>query len=110
VDGRDAGRLGDDGVPAVEVGGERRGRDAQEVAVTVTVQGDGVAARRDLGRERRLTLDLLADQEERRARARSVQGGEDRGRALRMRAVVERQRDLVRAAGQAARDAERRAQ
>ena len=44
----------------------------------------------DLGRERRAPLHLLADQEERRLRARPREHLEDGGRALGVRPVVER--------------------
>ena len=59
----------------------------------VAVQGDRVARGGDLGRECWPALDLLADQEERRPRASAREELEDGRGALRMRAVVEGQRD-----------------
>ena len=60
-------------------------------------------------RERGVALDLLADEEERRAHAGAREQLEHRRRALRVRAVVEGER-VARAAGRAILDAERRAQ
>jgi len=79
----------------VEVGGERSRRAAEQQRVAVAVQGDLVACRGDLGGERRAPLDLLADEEERRGHACRCEQLEHGGRALRMRAVVERERDPV---------------
>ena len=56
---------------------------------------------RDLARERGVALDLLADEEERRGCAAGGERLEDRGRAARMRAVVERQVDRGAVAGRA---------
>ena len=61
--------------------------------MTVAVDADRVARGRDLGGERRVAPDLLADEEERRAHAGPLQHGERGGRSLRVRAVVEGQRD-----------------
>ena len=61
--------------------------------MAVAMDAHLVARRHDLGGERRSAPHLLADEEERRAHAAAVQGGERRGRALRVGAVVEGQRD-----------------
>ena len=63
----------------------------------------------DLARERRVALDLLADEEERGGHALAGEHLEHRGRALRVRPVVERER-IARAARRAILDAERRPQ
>ncbi len=75
--------------------------------MAVSVDRHGVTRGDDLGCERRMRTDLLADEEERRVRAGAGEDLEYRGRALRMRAVVERQRDTrrVRAAQRHAQDA-----
>ena len=80
----------------LEVGGHGAGSQAQEVAVAVAVQPDGVARGDDLGGQRGRAPHLLADEEERRRRAGVLEDVEHRGRALRVRTVVERQRDRVR--------------
>src|SRR5207248_6130067 len=100
-----ARRAGDDVERAVEVVREAAGRTSEEQRVPVAVQGDLVAGGCDLGRERWIALDLLADEEECRARVRGPQQLERRRRALRMRPVVERQCDPR--ARPAQRDAER---
>src|SRR5919197_5939300 len=64
--------------------------------MAVAVEADVVAGSDDLGRELRSALDLLADEEERRPRVRSLQERENRRRSGRMRSVVERERDRIR--------------
>ena len=59
----------------------------------VAVHRDLVPRRRDLGGERREPLDLLADEEERRRHAEAREQLEHGRRPLRMRPVVERERD-----------------
>jgi len=75
--------------------------------VPVAVQRDLVPGGCDLGRERRVALDLLTDEEERCACVRSAEQLERRRRSFRVWAVVECQRDAGRIT-QAQRDAERR--
>ncbi len=82
---------------------------AQEVAVAVAVQRDLVTRVDDLARERRVAPNLLADEEERRLGTLAREYLEHRRRALRVRAVVERERVAL-AARRAVLDAERRAQ
>ena len=60
--------------------------------MAVAVQGHAMPGRDDLRREAGISLDLLADQEERRRHTGVGQRGEHRGRALGVRAVVERER------------------
>ena len=57
--------------------------------MAIAVDADRVAGGNDLGRERPVALDLLADQEERRDRASSVQSLEYGRGAVAMRPVVE---------------------
>ena len=94
---RRAGDLADRGCGAIEILGEPLRREPQEIAVPVTVDRHGVARGHDLGRERRVGADLLADEEERRVRAGGREDLERRGRALGVRAVVEGERHAVRA-------------
>ena len=63
--------------------------------MAIAVHGHLVARLDDRARHIRVRVDLLADQEERRGRASSREHLERRGRALGMRAVVERQRDDI---------------
>ena len=55
----------------------------------VAVQRDRVPARGDLARQRRIASDLLADEEERRSELLARERVEHRGRAERVRSVVE---------------------
>ena len=93
---------------ALDVLAHLRRRQAQQVAMPVAVQRDLMAGVGDLARERRVAQHLLADQEERRRHTLAREDLQHRRRALRVRAVVERQR-VAAAAGGAVLDAERRA-
>ena len=73
---------------AVQVVGERPRGDAHQVAVPIAVQGDPVTGGRDLGGERAVALDLLADQEERRAYVAPCEDLQDGRRPARVRPVV----------------------
>lgn len=106
----DAGRLGDRGGGAVEVGARGARRNAQQHAVAVAVDADRVAGGGDLRGERRAGAHLLADQEEGRARARAREDVEDRGGALRVRAVVEGQREARQPVGAVRRERRQRRQ
>ena len=92
-DRRRAGGPGDRGDAAVEVGIEGSRKQPQRVSVPVAVQRDHVAGRGDLGGQGGISLDLLSDQEEGRLSARVPERLEHGRRALRMRAVVEGDRD-----------------
>jgi hypothetical protein len=74
---------------------EHAGGQPQRIAVAVTVQLDPVPGGDDLGDQRRATLDLLADEEEGRSGAGLAEDLEHDRRALRMRTVVEAERDPV---------------
>ncbi len=74
--------------------------------MAVAVERDLVPGRGDLGSERGIALDLLADEEERRACVRGAEQLERRGRPFRVRPVVEGQSD-ARRLGQAQWDPER---
>jgi hypothetical protein len=81
-----------------EIGTRSGRREPQEVAVAVRVDADGVAGGDDLAREARAAPDLLADEEERRDGACLAQDLEHPRRALRVRSVVEGERDRGRVA------------
>jgi hypothetical protein len=94
VDGRRRVRcVGDHVGGTLEVGPKRTWRAAEQQHVPVAVDRDLVTGSRDLSGERRQTLDLLADKEERRARAATLELLENGGRSLRVRTVVEGDRD-----------------
>jgi len=65
----------------------------QHEPVPVAVERDFVPGCGDLGRDRRPALHLLSDEEERRRRPRGREHLESGRCPLRMRAVIERQRD-----------------
>ena len=65
--------------------------EAQQVAVAIAVQADAMAGGDDLGGQRRVAGDLLADEEERRPHAAVGEHLEHGRRALGVRAVVEGQ-------------------
>jgi len=77
----------------VEIELECSRRPPQHEPVPVAVQRDLVSGGGDLGRDLRPTLHLLADEEERRRRPGRGEQFEGGRRPLRVRAVVERQRD-----------------
>ena len=77
--------------------------------MAVAVQPDAVARGDDLARKRRIALHLLADQKERRRRARGGERLEHRRGSLRVRAIVEGER-IAAPAKRAILDAQRRAQ
>jgi hypothetical protein len=60
--------------------------------MSMAVELDMVARRHDLGRQRGTARDLLSHQEEGRGRPGIPEYLQDKGRALRMRAVIEGQR------------------
>ena len=84
-----------------------RGAEPQLVAVAIAVQADPVAGGDDLGGERRVARDLLADEEEGRADAARGQHLEHGRRPLAVRPVVEGQA-VAAAAERAVGDPERR--
>ena len=87
------GRFADRVDGAVEVVGDRRHPAAEQESVPVAVHGHFVSRRDDLPRKRRPLHDLLTDQEEGRCRVPARELVEHRRRALRVRAVVERDRN-----------------
>ncbi len=82
---------------AFEVVGDRPGPQSQMRAVSLAVQCDLVAGRRDLRGEGGAALDLLSDEKERRARASGVERLEHGRGAFGVGAVVEGERDRSRA-------------
>ncbi len=90
-DGAHARGVLDDAQRADDVVARGAGRAAQQQPVPVAVDADRVPRGDDLPGQRGPALDLLADEEERRAGAGGGERVEHGRRALRMRAVVERQ-------------------
>ena len=84
-----AGGLGDYRVGAAEIVAYLPGRQAQEAAVPMAVEGDLVAGGGDLGGELRPTLDLLANEEEGCLYAGRAEKLEHGRSGLRMGSIVE---------------------
>ena len=61
--------------------------------MAIAVEAERVAGGCDLAGQSRVAPDLLADEEERRGRARAVELAQDRGRPQPVRAVIEREGD-----------------
>jgi len=90
---RGSGVRGDDLVRLVEIAGDLRRRQPQEVAMPMTVDGDRVAAGDDLAGDIRRREHALADHEERRF---GVTQRVEHGRsAERVRTIVEGERDAA---------------
>ena len=89
----DAGRARDRGIGRGELVLDRARSLQRQVRVRVRVVADLVAVARDPRRELGVRVDLLAEQEERRGHAELGERVEQRGRALRIGPVIERQRD-----------------
>ena len=77
--------------------------------MAVAMQADSVSGRDDLASERGVAENLLANQEERRIDARAREDLEYRGGALRVGAVVERER-IAMPAGRSVLDSQRSAE
>jgi hypothetical protein len=106
---RHARGAGDDGGGPREIGVDHPARQPQQIAVPVAVHRDGVAGGHELGGQGRRARHLLAEEEERGPRPRGGERLEHRGRAERIRPVVERDRHAARG-GRPRRDAQRRGQ
>ncbi len=107
--GRAAGVLGDGLSCAPDVSPHLRRRQAQQVAVALAVQRDLVAGVSDLARQRGISQDLLADEEEGRLHALVAEDLQNGRGSLRVGAVVKGERVAKPARGSVL-DPERRAQ